>query len=82
MKESLSNIFSSTAVKTRTLGIWVLDKSSVPAIMLHPGFITNEKDLAIIKNKQEEIAAKILSGIEKYLAQKEQSVASIAIKTD
>lgn len=82
MKESLTDLFSSTTVKTRKMGIWVLDKSSVPAIMVHPGFITNEKDLAIIKNKQEEIAAKILSGIEKYLAQKEQGVASIVIKTD
>lgn len=71
MKESLTDLFSSTTVKTRTAGIWVLDKSSIPAIMVHPGFITNEKDLAIIKTKQEEIATKILSGIEKYLAQKE-----------
>lgn len=77
MKESLSNIFSSTAVKTRKMGIWVLDKSSVPAIMVHPGFITNEKDLAIIKTKQEEIAAKILSGIEKFLVQKEQGIIPI-----
>lgn len=82
MKESLSNLFSSTTVKTRKMGIWVLDKSSVPAIMVHPGFITNEKDLAIIKNKQEEIAAKILNGIEKYLVHKEQGVASIPSKAD
>ena len=82
MKESLTDLFSSTTVKTRKMGIWVLDKSSIPAIMVHPGFITNEKDLAIIKTKQEEIAAKILSGIEKYLAQKEQGVASIPSKAD
>ena len=80
MKESLTDLFSSTTVKTRTMGIWVLDKSSIPAIMVHPGFITNEKDLAIIKNKQEEIAAKILKGIEKFLVQKEQGVASIPTK--
>jgi N-acetylmuramoyl-L-alanine amidase len=49
---------------------------------VHPGFITNEKDLAIIKNKQEEIAAKILKGIEKYLSQKEQGGASISSKAD
>ena len=77
MKESLTDLFSSTTVKTRTMGIWVLDKSSIPAIMVHPGFITNENDLAIIKTKQEEIAAKILSGIEKYLVQKEKGFASI-----
>ena len=50
--------------------------------MVHPGFITNEKDLAIIKTKQEEIADKILSGIEKYLAQKEKGFASIPGKAD
>jgi N-acetylmuramoyl-L-alanine amidase len=82
MKESLTDLFSSTTVKTRKMGIWVLDKSSIPAIMVHPGFITNEKDLAIIKTKQEEIAAKILSGIEKYLAQKEKGFASIPGKAD
>ena len=82
MKESLTDLFSTTTVKTRKMGIWVLDKSAIPAIMVHPGFITNEKDLAIIKNKQEEIAAKILSGIAKYLAQKEQGVASIPTKAD
>lgn len=82
MKESLTDLFSSTTVKTRKMGIWVLDKSSIPAIMVHPGFITNEKDLAIIKNKQEEIAAKILSGIEKYLLQKEIGFASIPNKAD
>ncbi|MFN5022275.1 MAG: N-acetylmuramoyl-L-alanine amidase [bacterium] len=80
MKESLTDLFSSTTVKTRTMGIWVLDKSSIPAIMVHPGFITNEKDLAIIKTKQEEIAAKILSGIEKYLVQKEKGFASLPVK--
>jgi N-acetylmuramoyl-L-alanine amidase len=82
MKESLTDLFSSTTVKTRKMGIWVLDKSSIPAIMVHPGFITNEKDLAIIKNKQEEIAAKILSGIEKYLAQKEQGYIKIPTEAE
>jgi N-acetylmuramoyl-L-alanine amidase len=82
MKESLTDLFSSTTVKTRKMGIWVLDKSSIPAIMVHPGFITNEKDLAIIKTKQEEIAAKILSGIEKYLAQKEQGYIKIPTEAE
>lgn len=77
MKESLTDLFSTTTVKTRTMGIWVLDKSSIPAVMVHPGFITNEKDLAIIKNKQEEIAAKILSGIEKFLVQKEKGLIKV-----
>lgn len=82
MKSSLEGIFGSTEVKTRAHGIWVLDKSLIPAVMIQPGFISNEKDLAIVKSRQDEIAAKILIGIEKYLAQKEQGFASIPSKVD
>jgi N-acetylmuramoyl-L-alanine amidase len=74
LNESLMDIFSSTTVKTRKMSIWVLDKSTIPAILVIPGFITNEKDVSIIKNKQEEIAAKILGSIEKYLVQKEKGL--------
>lgn len=77
LNESLANIFSSNAVKTRKMSIWVLDKSTIPAIIVIPGFITNKTDVATIKNKQEEIAAKILSGIEKYLTQKEKGFAQL-----
>jgi N-acetylmuramoyl-L-alanine amidase len=64
------------------MGIWVLDKSLIPAVIIQPGFISNEKDLAIVKTRQDEIAAKILIGIEKYLAQKEKGYASIPSKAD
>ena len=77
LNESLANIFSSNAVKTRKMSIWVLDKSTIPAIIVLPGFITNKTDVATIKNKQEEIAAKILSGIERYLTQKEKGFAQL-----
>jgi N-acetylmuramoyl-L-alanine amidase len=60
----------------------VLDKSLVPAVIIQPGFISNEKDLAIVKSRQDEMAAKILIGIEKYLAQKEQGFASNHSKVD
>jgi N-acetylmuramoyl-L-alanine amidase len=82
MRSSLEGFFGSTEVKTRSHGIWVLDKSLVPAVIIQPGFISNEKDLAIVKSRQDEIAAKILIGIEKYLAQKEQGYASIPSKAD
>jgi hypothetical protein len=59
------------------MNIWVLDKSTIPAIIVLPGFITNKTDVATIKNRQEEIAAKILSGIEKYLIQKEKGFAQL-----
>jgi N-acetylmuramoyl-L-alanine amidase len=82
LNESLANIFSSNAVKTRKMSIWVLDKSTIPAIIILPGFITNKTDVATIKNKQEEIAAKILSGIEKYLTQKEKGFAQLPNSTE
>jgi N-acetylmuramoyl-L-alanine amidase len=74
MKSSLEGIFGSTEVKTRTQGIWVLDKSLVPAVMIQPGFISNEKDLALLKSRQDEIASQILKGIEAFLAQKEKGM--------
>jgi N-acetylmuramoyl-L-alanine amidase len=74
MKSSLDGIFGSTKVKTRTPGIWVLDKSLIPAVMILPGFISNEKDLDILKTRQDEIANQILKGIEEFLVQKEEGL--------
>jgi N-acetylmuramoyl-L-alanine amidase len=74
MKSSLEGIFGSTEVKTRTQGIWVLDKSLVPAVMILPGFISNEKNLNILKTRQDEIASQILKGIEEFLVQKEKGL--------
>ena len=74
MKSSLEGIFGSTEVKTRTMGLWVLDKSLIPAVLVQPGFISNEKDLAILKSRQDEIASQILKGIEQFLVQKEKGL--------
>jgi N-acetylmuramoyl-L-alanine amidase len=74
MKSSLEGFFGSTEVKTRVHGIWVLDKSLVPAVIIQPGFISNEKDLAIVKSRQDEIASQILKGIEDFLAQKDKGL--------
>jgi N-acetylmuramoyl-L-alanine amidase len=74
MKSSLEGIFGSTQIKTRTMGLWVLDKSLIPAVLVQPGFISNEKDLAILKSRQDEIASQILKGIEQFLVQKEKGL--------
>jgi N-acetylmuramoyl-L-alanine amidase len=74
MKSSLEGIFGSTEVKTRTHGVWVLDKSLIPAVIVQPGFISNEKDVAILKSRQDEIASQILKGIEQFLLQKEKGL--------
>jgi len=49
-------------------GVAVLTHSSIPAIIVECGFITNDKDLAFINNEknQEKIAKDILEGIVRY----------------
>ncbi|HUP13804.1 MAG TPA: N-acetylmuramoyl-L-alanine amidase, partial [Niastella sp.] len=46
-------------------GIYVLDKTPCPAVLIECGYMTNEKDLAFISNSnnQEAVAKKILEGI-------------------
>lgn len=49
-------------------GIWLLQSSNCPAVLVETGFITNKKDLAYLTNEknQEQIARNILNGIERY----------------
>lgn len=53
----------------RNVGIWVLDRNICPSVLVECGFLTNEKDRAFITNgkNQEQVAEKILSGINRYL---------------
>jgi N-acetylmuramoyl-L-alanine amidase len=65
--QELSKLYTTnTTLRQRgDKGIYVLDKSPCPAVLVECGFITNEKDLAFISNtsNQEAIAKKILEGI-------------------
>ncbi len=60
-------------------GIYVLDKNSVPAIVLQCGYINNPDDLAFITNKsnQEKVARQILEGVVQY----SQSLAAATVDT-
>jgi N-acetylmuramoyl-L-alanine amidase len=51
-------------------GIFILDKTVCPSVLIECGYITNPDDLEFITNKtnQEKIARKILEGIVKYKA--------------
>ena len=55
-------------LKQSEAGVLVLDKATVPAIIVECGFIDNKTDLDFITNEknQEEIARDILEGIRKY----------------
>lgn len=68
--QQLNTIYrTDTIIKQRkSMGIYVLDKSPCPAVILECGYMTNSSDLDFIKKpvNQEKIARKILEGIVKY----------------
>jgi TonB family protein len=55
-------------IMERVHTIKVLDQATVPAVMIHCGFIDNPSDMSWIQNpgNQEKIARDILEGIQKY----------------
>ncbi len=52
----------------RQVGIWVLQQSVCPAILIDAGYITNKKDIAYLQTEEakETIAKNVLAAIEKY----------------
>jgi N-acetylmuramoyl-L-alanine amidase len=52
----------------RQVGIWVLQQSVCPAVLIDAGYITNKKDIAYLQTEEakETIAKNILAAIEKY----------------
>jgi len=51
------------------MNIWVLNQNTCPSILVECGYITNEKDRRFLLQKegQQQVAKKILAGIESYL---------------
>lgn len=82
LKLTLDSEFKSSAVKTRKDKIWILDHSTVPAVIVLPGYITNPKDFSHMQSRQEEIASKILMGIENYLTEKERGYIKVPIEAE
>jgi N-acetylmuramoyl-L-alanine amidase len=60
-------------IKQREEGIWVLDQPDCPAILVECGYLSNQKDLAYVKNpdNQDKIARSILQSIEQFSIQKD-----------
>jgi hypothetical protein len=83
--QELSRIYTTnTTLKQRTdKGIWVLDQSPCPAMLIECGYMTNETDLTFIKqsSNQEAVAKKILEGI---VSTKNKAVSAVepAVKTE
>ena len=70
-------------VKTRNNGIWVLQAVQCPSALIEAGYITNNKELAKIKDAgyQQKLAASILKGIENYLSNQERGTGNVLIDT-
>ncbi|MCU0335216.1 MAG: N-acetylmuramoyl-L-alanine amidase [Chitinophagaceae bacterium] len=53
-------------------GIYILDKSSKPVVLVELGYLTNEQDAAILQQaeKQAELAEKLLAGLRAYAQQR------------
>lgn len=64
-------------------GIWVLDQTDCPAVLLECGFINNKEDLDFITNKdnQEKIARNILSSIVAFKSKEFEMAATITADT-
>jgi N-acetylmuramoyl-L-alanine amidase len=78
---STTPIFGTTkGVKVRDQGIWMLSNSDCPSLLIEVGNLKNDKELSILKNRQEEIAKSILQGINEYLALQESSVQTLTLK--
>ena len=69
LNSSVGKVFPlSRGIKTRDKNIWVVEKAACPSTLIECGFISNPTDLEIMKNRQKEIAAKVLEGIGNYLS--------------
>ncbi len=70
-------------VKTRGMGIWVLQAVQCPSALIEAGYLSNNKDLAKMKDAgyQQKLAASILKGIENYLSNQERGTSNVVIDT-
>ncbi|MES2646080.1 MAG: M56/M15 family metallopeptidase [Bacteroidota bacterium] len=52
-------------IKQNTQGVYVLDQNKLPSVLIEVGFLTNEKELALIKDAgyQQGLVEKIVAGI-------------------
>ncbi len=72
------------AIKQRQKGIWVLQNTNCPAVIVECGFISSKKDAAFLSDEknQEKMAEAILRGIKKYVSQRENLIISDTIPTN
>lgn len=70
--KSVKEVYTTnTSLKQSKEGIWVLNASHCPAILIECGYMTNENDLSFFRQdiNQERVARKILEGLVNYAAE-------------
>lgn len=65
-----------TGIKSRNLGIYVIENVKSPSVLLETGYMSNTSDLNQLKNEayQQKLAVSILNGIQYYFSSKEKGV--------
>ncbi len=68
-----SQIHAVNDIKQSKAGVYVIDKSNCPSALVECGYLSDQNDLAFMKNEdgQEKIAKSILQSIEQYFLQKD-----------
>jgi N-acetylmuramoyl-L-alanine amidase len=76
---TISAVPATMHLKNDQVGVWVLNHNTCPAIMIECGYISNEKDRAYLvkKENQQQVAKKLLAGIESYLQAANQNPLSV-----
>jgi len=84
MLQSLQPDFKiAPALQQKTVGIWVLDKSVIPATLIECGYLTNNNDATLLQDdaKIESIARAILNGTALYANNKNAISVQTIIKS-
>lgn len=67
INQSCAGIFQLNIIGVRKMPIWVLKASPCPAVLIETGYMNYPQDLKTIKERKDDIARKVLAGIELYL---------------
>ena len=68
-------VFKTNGLRSRQIGIWFLQATKCPGMLIETGFMTNKKDLKILKDeeKRKGICVQVLNALGNYLFEMENS---------
>lgn len=82
-----SSGFTTLGVKQREVGIWVLQATNCPSVLIEAGYITNEEDCKMMRDedKRKAFCNQVLNGIQNYLYNVESNIGhnnSVMLKSE